>query len=74
MIVTGKKWAHCSLLPWASKIESPENKIIVGSFLALEGSQKTVANNSVQFLVVKRTAQKKKVETITQVDSKDIRK
>ena len=48
---------------------SPAKEIIVGSFLASEESQKTEANKTVQFSVVKRTAQKKKVETISQ-DSK----
>ena len=37
----------------------PEKEIKVVSFLASEKSQKSEANNSAQFLVVKRTAQKK---------------
>ena len=53
---------------------SPGKEIIVGSFLASEESKETEANNFIQFSVVKRTAQKKKVETISQGNYIDIRK
>ena len=38
----------------------PEKEIIVGSFLVSENSQESEVNNSVQILVVKRTASRKK--------------
>lgn len=56
------------------KKNSSEKEIIVGSFLASEESQKTEANNFAQFSVVKRTAEKKRVETISQDNSTNIPK
>ena len=53
---------------------SPGKETIVGSFLASEESKETEANNFIQVSVVKRTAQKKKVETISQDNYIDIRK
>ena len=43
----------------------PEKEIILGSFLASENSQESKASNSVQILVVKRTASRKKEEPVS---------
>ena len=42
----------------------PEKEIIIGSFLASENRQESVASNSVQISVVTRTASRKKEEPV----------
>ena len=52
----------------------PEKDIIVVSFLASENSQESEASNSVQILIVKRTASRKKEEPVSKDKYAGIRK
>ena len=64
MIATEKNkriFAHNQdLVNMSYKDLPPEKEIIVGSFLVSENSQESEGNNSVQILVVKWTASRKK--------------
>ena len=52
----------------------PEKEIIVGSFFASENSQESEAGNSIQILVVKQTASRKKEEPVSKDKNADTRK
>ena len=51
----------------------PQKEIIAGSFLALENNQESKASNSVQILVIKRTASRKEKELVSKDKNVDIR-
>ena len=76
MVATEKK--KCILTHYLDLVNKnykdipPEKEIILGSFLASENSQESKASNSVQILVVKRTASRKKEEPVSKDKNTDI--
>ena len=75
MVATEKKkciLTHLDLVNKNYKDIPPEKEIILGSFLASENSQESKASNSVQILVVKRTASRKKEEPVSKDKNTDI--